>query len=794
MERVSARLTVFPFAPSVGMPSPHADAVPQVSLVIPIRNEAGNIGPLIGEITTTLDAAGLSWELLVIDDGSTDDSPAEVAAAIALDGRIRCLPPSRGRGKSAALATGFSAARGVAVVMLDGDGQDDPAEIPGMLARLGVPAANQPATQAEAELVNGWKTPRLDPWHKTMPSRVFNLLVSWLTGLSLHDHNCGLKAMLRSTAVQLPLNTGMHRFIPVLAQAAGGRVVEQPVHHRRRTRGVSKYGVSRFFRGLYDLGRVWLLLQAGRLQTPATPPPTVDPNAGLRRWVYALLATIALGGLCGRILSVASVDRLAWENRLITEAVDRRLAELGDGLSVADIGQIRQEVTQTIQKEKRLLRPFLSANDRSRWLTIRSLVETGSFAIESVAAEPGWDSIDAVVHPDASGRLHLYSSKPPLLSVLLAGPYWLANRLTGWTLGSHPFELGRALLVCYSLVPFAIGLWACFGCIERIGRSDGGRLWAAAVVAAGTMLTTFAVALTNHLFAAACVAVSLRTLLAIVQEGKRTWATFAATGLAAGLAAAFDLPALAWVAGVLVILMICDARRTLLAAVPVMVLITVAALGTNVLAHGTPWPPYAFRSAPSADAPRSVSATQFAPEDEWNPNNWYDYRYTLPNGRVLESYWRQPQGIDRGESSLAIYALHVLIGHHGIFSLTPAWLLILPGLILLAQRPGPGWQMLTLTIAVVSVIVICFYLTRQPLDRNYGGMTSGFRWVFWLTPLWAAMLPPAADRLSASRRGSILLLVFLGLSVLSAAAPSWNPWTMPWLQRWLIHIGWLPPI
>ncbi len=776
------------------MPLPHADAVPQVSLVIPIRNEAGNIGPLIEEITSTLDTAGLSWELLVIDDGSTDTSPAEVAAAAAADCRIRCLSPHHGRGKSAALATGFAAARGVAVVMLDGDGQDDPAEIPGMLARLGVTPAGRPATTAEAELVNGWKTPRLDPWHKTMPSRVFNLLVSWLTGLSLHDHNCGLKAMLTSTATRLPLNTGMHRFIPVLAQAAGSRVVEQPVHHRRRTRGVSKYGVSRFFRGLYDLGRVWLLLQAGRLQPPAAQPQPVDSTASLRRWGYALLATLALGGLLGRILSVASIDRLAWENRLITTTADRRLAEAGEAVSAAEASQIRQEVADTIRQEKRLLRPFLSANDRSRWLTIRSLVETGSFAIESIAVEPGWDTIDAVVHPDASGDLHLYSSKPPLLSVLLAGPYWLASRLTGWTLGSHPFELGRALLICYSLVPFAIGLWACFGCIEQIGRTDGGRLWAAAVVAAGTMLTTFAVVLTNHLFAAACVAVSLRLLLAIVHEERRTWGSFALTGLAAGLAAAFDLPALAWTAGVVLMLAICDAKRTLLAAVPAVLLVTAAALGTNLLAHGTTWPPYAFRSSAPVATQVAETDPQLATEDQWNPNNWYDYRYTLPNGRVLESYWRRPQGIDRGEQSLAVYALHVLIGHHGIFSLTPAWLLILPGLILLARRPGPGWQMLTMVIAVVSLTVIVFYLTRHPLDRNYGGMTSGFRWVFWLTPLWAAAITPAADSCSTSRRGGILLLAVLGLSAISVAAPTWNPWTMPWLQRWLVHCGWLPPI
>jgi hypothetical protein len=191
-------------------------------------------------------------------------------------------------------------------------------------------------------------------------------------------------------------------------------------------------------------------------------------------------------------------------------------------------------------------------------------------------------------------------------------------------------------------------------------------------------------------------------------------------------------------------LAICDAKRTFLAAVPAVLLVTAAALGTNLLAHGTTWPPYAFRSSAPVATQVADTDPQLATEDQWNPNNWYDYRYTLPNGRVLESYWRRPQGIDRGEQSLAVYALHVLIGHHGIFSLTPAWLLILPGLILLARRPGPGWQMLTMVIAVVSLTVIVFYLTRHPLDRNYGGMTSGFRWVFWLTPLWAAAITPAA--------------------------------------------------
>ena len=110
-------------------------------------------------------------------------------------------------------------------------------------------------------------------------------------------------------------------------------------------------------------------------------------------------------------------------------------------------------IRRRIETEKRLLRPFLSANDRSRWLTIRSLVERGTFAIDELVVEPGWDTIDAVAHPDATGRLRLYSSKPPLLSVLCAAPYWVVHRVTGWTLGDHPFELGRVLMVLFGLVP-----------------------------------------------------------------------------------------------------------------------------------------------------------------------------------------------------------------------------------------------------------------------------------------------------------------------------------------------------
>ena len=767
----------------------HLTDRPQVSLVIPIRNEAGNIGPLINEIRASLDEAGFSWEILVINDGSTDESVNEVESLFGDTSKIHLIHLKDGHGKSAALSRGFASVRGEAVVMLDGDGQDDPAEIPQMLTRLGMAPDGQKAPAAEAELVNGWKTQRLDPWHKTIPSRIFNLLASWLTNVSLHDHNCGLKAMRREVAQRLPLATGMHRFIPVLAASSGNRIVEQPVHHRARTQGVSKYGVGRFFRGLFDLISVWLKLQTGRLGEASRKDSPVDPKAPLRKFVYGLLALIACSSVLGRITTVTTVDRLALEKRLVQEAVARRTTGSATQLTPAEESVLRQELSDRIRREKGLFRPFLSANDRSRWLTIRSLAERGTFAIEDLAAEPGWDTIDAVVHPDKNGTLHLYSSKPPLLSLLLAGPYWLIVQATGWTLGDHPFLLGRFMLVLYGLIPLGIIILASCCCIELTGMTDRGKIWSAATIAFGTLLTTFAVALTNHSFAAACTAVSLYCVLAVTKKGCRSWSLFAAAGLAAGLAAAFDLPALAWTTAVVGMLALFDWRQTALATLPAVIAVLIAAVGSNILAHDSAWPPYAFRAAPTSSKMSSISTETQVPVNQWNPENWYDYRFKMPNGRVIESYWRSPGGIDRGEPSITHYAFHAIIGHHGIFSLTPVWILVLPGLIFMLRRTGHGWQLLSFAIITVSITVIVFYLTRQPWDRNYGGSTSGFRWVFWLAPIWITALTPAADRLAVSRSGCLVLFILLGLSVLSVAAPTWNPWTHPWLYQLLNYQG-----
>lgn len=735
----------------LALSQPDMPATPTLSLVIPVRDEAGNIAPLVEEIRQALEPTDESWELIVVDDGSTDGSWGEITSAADADSRVRGIRLEQGRGKSAALAAGFAASTAPRVVMLDGDGQDDPAEIPAMLAAL----------DGGADLVNGWKHPRRDPLHKTLPSRVFNLLVGWMTGLWLHDHNCGLKAFRREVIEVLPLTGDMHRFITVLAASHGFRVVERPVHHRPRSLGRTKYGPSRFVTGLVDLGRVATRVRSiAAAAAPTKPPPSTD--AVLRRRVGMLLAVVACGMAAGRIGAVASVDRVALEKRIVADTVKSRRAA---GREVDE-----QAVRREIRRDKGLMRPFLSANDRSRWLTIRSLVERGTFAIEDFVVEPGWDTIDAVVHADADGVEHMYSSKPPLLSMLLAGPYWLASRLTGWTLGDHPFELGRGLMLLYGVLPLAVIVLATQALVERIGLTDWGRFYGMILISFGTFLSTFSVVLTNHLPAAACVAVSGWGCWRIVIERSGGAWLAAGTALTAALAAAFDLPALAWTAFVAVSLLITVPRRTVLLAGSVMILVAAAAIGSNVAAHGTIRPAYAHRHG---------------------DQSWYDYEFTLPNGRVIESYWRSPAGVDRGEPSLMRYAGHALIGHHGIFSLTPAWLLVPWGLWIAIRRGKPGASMAAVAVAVISLTVIAFYLSRPTADRNYGGVCSGFRWVFWLAPLWVAAVTPAADALGRSRAGRAFAAVLLAASVLSVAYPTWNPWVHPWIFEWMTHAGWL---
>jgi dolichol-phosphate mannosyltransferase len=214
-----------------------------ISVVVPVYNEERSVALLFDELRSTLDGIGASWEAVFVDDGSTDGTFAALTRLHAETDHVKVVRLRRNFGKAAALAAGFAQARGEIVVTIDGDLQDDPAEIPRLLAKL----------DEGFDLVSGWKTRRRDPWTRRLFSRIFNWVAGRISGLRLHDMNCGFKAYRAEVVHSLPLYGELHRFIPVLAHYRGYRIAELPVHHRPRAHGRSRYGFERYLRGFLDL-------------------------------------------------------------------------------------------------------------------------------------------------------------------------------------------------------------------------------------------------------------------------------------------------------------------------------------------------------------------------------------------------------------------------------------------------------------------------------------------------------------------------------------------------------------
>lgn len=225
-----------------------------LSIVIPVLNEEESLHELHRQIVDSCQSNAINVEIIFVDDGSTDSSWKIISELADADQRVFGIRFRRNFGKAAALTAGMNAVRGEFIMMMDADLQDDPAEIPNFLAKI----------DEGYDVANGWKERRLDPWHKVYPSKVFNWMVGAMTGLQLHDHNCGIKMFRTQVAQEVRLYGEMHRFIAVLAFARGFKVAEVPVHHRPRQFGHSKYGVKRFLRGFLDLLTVKFLTAFGQ--------------------------------------------------------------------------------------------------------------------------------------------------------------------------------------------------------------------------------------------------------------------------------------------------------------------------------------------------------------------------------------------------------------------------------------------------------------------------------------------------------------------------------------------------
>jgi len=214
-----------------------------ISVVIPVYNEERSVALLFDEIGSALQPLGQPWEAVFVDDGSDDGTFGALTRLHAAADNVRIVRLRRNFGKAAALQAGFEEASGDVVVTIDGDLQDDPAEIPRLLAKL----------DEGFDLVSGWKTRRRDPLRRRVPSRIFNWVTGRISGLRLHDLNCGLKAYRAEVLSGLRIYGELHRYIPVLAHYRGFRVAELPVNHRPREHGRSHYGMERYVRGFLDL-------------------------------------------------------------------------------------------------------------------------------------------------------------------------------------------------------------------------------------------------------------------------------------------------------------------------------------------------------------------------------------------------------------------------------------------------------------------------------------------------------------------------------------------------------------
>ena len=533
-------------------------------------------------------------------------------------------------------------------------------------------------------------------------------------------------------------------------------------------------------------------------------------------------------------------------------------------------------------RSQTMLSPFLSANDRSRAMTIRALGDFNTYRIDEVT-EPlrDWHTIDKVRHKGRDGKLHYYSSKPTLLPTLMAYEYLAIKSITGKEIREDPFSVTQIILITFNVIPVLIIVLIIAALAERFCESDWAKIFVVACACFGTYLFTFSVTLNNHIPAALGAAVGIFALVRIWVDDSRTLLMFFLAGLGSAWTAANELPALSFLAVALTAASIKSLPKTVVGFLPGVALVVVPFFLTNRIAHDDWKPAYTHRNDGEIvgkihaeleqQLPKQVEVKQakgvvlqlphimnpdvrkaindqagsigfelgnqsvvnvgqmpkkksveqrwmvFDPatdnllaiskEDnklllrEWN--NWYEYyEFEWRNGYPVitsVSYWLKgvKSGVDKGEPDIGNYAFHVLIGHHGIFSLTPIWIISVLGflIVLFGWAPENSKELFWVYIAlfIISAVVVTFYIVRPMEDRNYGGLTCALRWLLWLAPFWLLMLIPAADLISKNILLKIIAVVLLLASAWAFNPLLLNPWSQPWLYDLMVTQGWVEP-
>jgi hypothetical protein len=402
-------------------------------------------------------------------------------------------------------------------------------------------------------------------------------------------------------------------------------------------------------------------------------------------------------------------------------------------------------------------RQLQSANDRSRWCTVWSLVERGTYQIDEIDKKSGWTTIDKVLHDG-----HLYSSKPPLQSTAVAGVYWVVKKAFGLDLLRQTADTARLILLIVSWFPLVISFVVLARLLARSTGNQPARIIALATFCCGSLVTGYATTLNNHSVAAMCVVFMLAPFLRIMSDDSRRNSDFAQVGFWAALVCCHELPAALLGVAVFALLYRKSVPQTAKWFVPAALIPLIAYFVTNGLATGG-WKPFYL---------------------------YYGTEKYLYEIGGVKSYWHSPHGMDQNLDSPLTYFFHCIVGHHGIFSLSPIFLLAVVPMFrkkwLSVSRLRPA----IILGGALSVAVLGFYVTRTG-NYNYGGNTFGLRWMIWLTPFWVLAMVPTLERIATRRTGLAISLLLLGVSVYSAESAAKNPWSSSWLFQQMEQAGWI---